>query len=296
MQHVTFVSAHSNVLPDLPRAAGTRSHTPPAVDDPLDQETERFYDALFARVPLQRTRLRPAVLQRRVAACVRAAGERDIRSATRRVAHDRVANDRALQAVAIGVTGFFRDPPIFSSLRQLLPSLSARRPRGVRVLSLGCSDGRELYSVAMLLDALSVEASALHGVDCRANAIRLARDGCYAASSAADVAEEFRPVLREGFDLGDRSDGHVRQTLRQRCTWAVGDAFALVPTEPFDVVLCRNLLIYLTAPAAIELWGRLRSLVAPDGLIVVGKAERPNPEAALVRLAGGVYRPRGARP
>jgi len=274
-----------------PASASVAATESPAAAIPLHAPLAEFYERLFARANLRADRYRDTVLRRREAACLRAVGVRDLRAASALLERDPAAVHRALHAVAIGVTSFFRDPAVFASLESPLRELAEARAEGVRALSVGCSDGRELYSVAMLLDALGIRAAALDGVDCRESAVRAAAAGVYPAGQLEGIPTAFRTA---GFMASpNRSDEmRVRPELRTRCRWHVADAFALPTDGDYDVVLCRNLLIYLTPDASAELWLRLRDMLAPGGILVVGKAERPPANIALRRIAASLYQKR----
>lgn len=194
----------------------------------------------------------------------------------------------ALDAVLIGVSSFFRDREVFTHLRNtLLPSLVSRRGP-LRVWSVGCSDGAELATVAMLLDELGVLASSrLLGTDCRAGAIQQAQRGVYAPWQLAELPPEL--AAKHFIELHDG-----RLTLRwpraPKFTWRVQDAMQTPDEDTWDLILCRNLAIYLSPPAMERLWQLLASRLRRGGYLVVGKAERP---PTLARVSRCIYTHRG---
>ena len=108
----------------------------------------------------------------------------------------------AINALLIGVTSFFRDESVFETLRtSVLPQLAMQR-RPLRIWSAGCSNGAELYSVAILLaQAGMLEGSFLLGSDCRSEAVEQAR----AAAYDCDDLRLIEPaVLGKYFEM----DGH----------------------------------------------------------------------------------------
>lgn len=192
----------------------------------------------------------------------------------------------ALDALLIGVSGFFRDSVVFQTMRsRVLPAL----PQGggpLRVLSLGCSTGEELYSAAILLaDAGLLERAELLGVDCRASAVACAARGVFAEASLADIdpavrAQHFEPSS-EGWRVAER--------LRQKTSWQVLDATNDCPRGPWDVVLCRNVLIYLDECAAHAMLERIAGELRTAGFLVLGKAERPHPALRLATIGRSLY-------
>jgi len=274
----------------------------------LDAPSVEFYRALCRAGGVSAKRYRESILARRQSACLRALRAATPSDGARAVHTDPVGARHAFRAVMIGVTSFFRDTPVFDALRGAMPS--AATAAGVRALSVGCSDGSELYSLAMILDEAGLlERSSLWGVDCRPDAIAAAVEGIYPALHVAGVPAEVRarsfvPVegrRRAGQGAGRASLTQVADRLRARCAWTVADAFDLGGVEglprAFDVILCRNLAIYLTPESSTELWALLLERLRPGGLLVVGKAERPSLEVcdSLAKIHPCIYQRRPLR-
>jgi chemotaxis methyl-accepting protein methylase len=140
-----------------------------------------------------------------------------------------------------------------------------------RVLSVGCSDGSELYSLPICLQESGARGFCLHGIDCRRRAIERARAGVYAASAL----DALPPLLREKYFDHDRRGYRIKEPLRHKSHWHLADAFLGLPAGPYDLIACRNVAIYLEHAAAARLWRRLHSALRPGGLLLTGKAERP---------------------
>lgn len=298
LRHIVFRSAAPPVertprVPAAPSAPTSRdgARTRSLLEPPLAE----FYEKVFGRHALQGSHYRESVLRRRAPASLRAVGAPDVVRASALLDRDPGAAARALHAVAIGVSSFFRDPAVFDGLREQLQRMASARPTGLRVLSIGCSDGRELYSVAMLLDEVgALHAASLAGIDCRASAIREAGAGVYPRKQVEAIPTSLRPSFFVPVRRGREEMVRVRSDLRARCRWTVADAFSFGAGEHWDVVLCRNLLIYLTPEAGAGLWRRLRDMLTPDGLLVAGKAERPPTTSGLRRVGHCLYRRLGA--
>lgn len=274
----------------------------------LDAASAAFFDTLCGAGGLRADRYRPSILQRRRAACFRAVRASSPADATNVVVRDRAAAGRALGAVMIGVTSFFRDPMVFESLRDMLRPLHNRK--GIDAMSVACSDGSELYSLAMLLAEERLLASArLWGLDCRTEAVANAANGVYSAESVRGFDPGMQ--LRYLQPAGVRSDGQstrpgpcvqVSEPVRAACRWMTADVFNIpengeLPRQ-FDLVMCRNLAIYLTPAASSELWRLLVEKLRPGGLLVVGKAERPSTSMSqvLAKVGPCIYRKSEATP
>ena len=256
------------------------------VEVPTTEEAV-FLRETLALGGLNPDRYRLAPLLRRLPSCLRALRAGSLPDARRRLLGDERQVRAALGALLIGTTSFFRDPTVFQDLEQtVIPELLKRHSRP-RVWSAACSNGEELHSIAMLLASRGALAPGhLLGTDFRARAIETATAGSYPVEAAlgvpADLADRF--LVRSGDSV------NVATVIRQALYWEQRDVFADkgLPGS-WDLILCRNLAIYL-APAAVEaLWKRLAAALSPGGILVVGKAEKPR-LANLQRLAPCIYR------
>lgn len=211
-----------------------------------------------------------------------------------------------LEAMATHETMFFRDKATFEALRTvILPRLIAarRRTRRLRIWSAAASTGQEAYSVGMLIAELGASLSGWHvsilGTDLSAPAIARARTGTY---SQFEVQRGL-PVwtLLRHFTQGPTgwtASAELRRPIAFRCFNLLDDLRHL---GTFDLVLCRNLLIYLDAATKSQLLARLARALAPDGVLCLGVAETvsglsedlvPDPEAR----GFSVLNPKGALP
>jgi chemotaxis methyl-accepting protein methylase len=113
----------------------------------------------------------------------------------------------------------------------------------------------------------------LLGTDCRPDAVARASAGLYEPAAVAGVP----PELLSRYFTFDGTHYRVNESLRAACRWRAADALAReqIPPGPWDLVLCRNLVIYLQPWATASLWWSLAGALRPGGVLVLGKAERP---------------------
>ncbi len=289
------------------------STRPDPVDDaPLSDEESRLVNELFHHAGLDRGDYRSETLRRRVAACLRALGCTTPAKALQQIRRDRRAVERCLSTMVIGVTRFFRDSAVYDYIEgKIIPSW-IRTHTAPRVWSAGCSDGSELYSVLLqLAEADLLGRSDLLGSDCRATAITSARIAQYSAESLAEVPQRyhhlFNPRTRaEFFPSAPRRGGplateaaslrpisiywEIEPRLRVNTRFRQESVLSPADEPPFDLVMCRNLAIYLEPSAAARLWRLMESRIKPGGYLITGKAERIDCVEKLVRLAPCIYR------
>ncbi|MDO9584841.1 MAG: chemotaxis protein CheB [Desulfomicrobium sp.] len=182
----------------------------------------------------------------------------------------------------IGVTSFFRDPAAWEHLQEnVLPLLvKACPPNGtLRAWTPGCSTGEEAYSLAIVLKEtvarLAPESDIklrIFATDLDKDAIDKARYGLYPQSIAADVSAE----RLDRFFVQDGHGYRVGQDIREMITFAKQNVIMDSPFTKLDLLICRNLLIYL----APELQQRLLSLfhysLNPNGALFLGSSESIN--------------------
>jgi chemotaxis protein methyltransferase WspC len=188
-----------------------------------------------------------------------------------------------IEAVVVPETWFFRDPESFSAMSaHLVRRLSAQPPSHVvHVLSLPCATGEEPYSIAMALLDAHVAPHAFHvdGIDISHRSLAHAQTAMYGKVAFRGASTDFR---RRHFERsGDRH--RVAEGVRRQVAFRHGNLLrpeTLPCVRRYDVVFCRNVLIYFDRAAREQAVSVLRNLLAPGGLLFVGPAET----TALVSL------------
>lgn len=176
-----------------------------------------------------------------------------------------------------------RDPAVFSeALRFVQQRLAARPQRPVRILSVPCAGGEEPYSMALVMAQAGIPATRcrIDAIDLSQAAIARARSGRFTRNAfrGADLAFRERWFTRQGDDylVDDALRAYVG--FSQGNLLAMGDR-AAVPAgvlPPYDLVFCRNLLIYFDAPTRARAAQAIANLLADDGLLLSGHAEAPS--------------------
>lgn len=260
---------------------------PSELDRTPSKETEPFLRWLFAQGGLRAEHYRPETLNRRLLACLRFLRVDTTAEARAILSRNPSLVRPAIGTLVIGVTGFFRDELVFNHLRQqVLPDLLRGRSQ-VRIWSAACSDGPELYSVGMLVAEMGMlDRCQFLGTDCRNEAIARARDGIYDAQVVASIPEDLKRRYLEG------EDGQWRMApeLRAAVQWRTADVLKVIEPGAWDLILCRNMVMYLRPEASAGLWAQLERALRPGGVLVVGKAERPHGTQRLSLVGPRIYR------
>ena len=287
-RHVVFPDAAGgdggpfNFMPEGLESPGING--PP---DDLTNDEQQFVRSLFEFAGLQVEDYRGETIKRRIPACLRAFRAETIQDLGSKIRRDPELLRKALNTLLIGVTSFFRDAPVFAYLAEsALPELLSREV-GPSIWSAGCSDGAELYSVAMLLaERGAIQRCSLLGTDCRAEAVARARDGEYDAAAVRTIPSDFLDRYMQFDGVHWRPHPFIRSVAQ----WRTSNLLQTTEPGERDIILCRNLSIYLQPSAAGRVWSRLAAALKPGGYLVLGKAERPYGAAGLRAVAPCIYR------
>ncbi|NMJ43182.1 protein-glutamate O-methyltransferase CheR [Roseomonas sp. JC162] len=182
-----------------------------------------------------------------------------------------------VEALTTNESSFFRDGKPFEHLKRLLPRLAAARPPGqpLRIWSAACSSGQEAYSVAMVAAELGAALGGrrveILGTDLSREMLDRAQDGLF---SQFEVQRGLPVQMLVKHFRQEGSRWRVSAELRAMVRW---QAFNLLDDARglgrFDVIFCRNVLIYFDAPTKSRVLGMLAGMVAADGVVYLGGAE-----------------------
>jgi chemotaxis protein methyltransferase CheR len=186
--------------------------------------------------------------------------------------------DQVVDAMTTNETSFFRDNHPFEALRKsIIPGLIERRAttKSIRIWSAACSTGQEPYSLAMMLkDSFPILGGwkvEIVATDLSPSVLDKARAGIY---STFEVQRGLPiQMLIKHFDQQE-PNWQIKRELRQTVTFRslnLLEDFSVL--GQFDVVLCRNVLIYFDQPTKTRILGAIARRIVPDGVLMLGGAE-----------------------
>jgi two-component system, chemotaxis family, CheB/CheR fusion protein len=198
------------------------------------------------------------------------------------------------QDILIHVTRFFREPDSFEALAdQAFPQIAKVRSgeAPIRIWVCGCATGEEAYSVAIaLLEYLGDQAGTfpiqIFATDVSETAIEVARNGLFTDAIAADVSPErlrrFFTRVEGGYRIG--------KSVRDLCVFARQDLSRDPPFSKLDLILCRNVLIYMNAALQRKLMAVFHYALRPNGFLMLGNAETIGAQSDLFGIADKKHR------
>ncbi|HEX3904461.1 MAG TPA: chemotaxis protein CheB [Polyangia bacterium] len=196
--------------------------------------------------------------------------------------------DQLYEDLLIHVTGFFREPEAFETLKtEVFPKiLAARKGDGpLRAWVPGCSSGEEVYSLAIALHEFLGDRSdtlpfQIFGTDVSQRMIDQARAGAFLETGLQGI-EAGR--LRRFFTTGD-GKYHISKALREHCVFSRQDLTRDPPFSKLDLIVCRNLLIYLGYPLQRKVMTVFHYGLKPTGFLMLGRSETTGAHADLFSL------------
>lgn len=278
---------------DLP-SAGHRAASDMSPYSVSPAEFRRLQLLIYRQSGIWLSEGKSALLTGRLSKRLRSLGLANFSQYFRRVSNDDEELRTMLDAITTNETQFFREPVHFDFLeRHVIPRWQAdaaagRRSRTVRVWSAGCSTGQEAYSVAMLLahrlpstEGWSVEILA---TDLSRRVLAIAEAGVWDASKCKEIPPDYvRAFMLKG--LGENR-GKIKAAPSIRFVRFMRLNLSDVPYPAigkFDLVFCRNVLIYFDADSRKRVIGQLLRHLAPRGHLFVGHAESLNSVCASLQ-------------
>jgi chemotaxis methyl-accepting protein methylase len=183
--------------------------------------------------------------------------------------------DALIERLTIKVSHFFRNRSMFDALRSAIEDrLEERVP--LAVWSAGCGCGEEAYSLAMLLDELGRSTASILATDIDRSALSIARAGRYPFAPLDGLEDHERARYFDAGEDGGRAIYCAKPQLRAMIEVCVHDLTGSTPPpgeRVFDLIACRNVLIYLEPPLQARVLRLLSAQLSPGGLLWLGEAE-----------------------
>jgi chemotaxis protein methyltransferase CheR len=216
-------------------------------------------------------------LRRRIAVRMRASGALTFGDYGRILEGDTTEYERLLDTLTINVTKFYRNRETWDALSStFLPRLWAACDGRVRCWSAGCASGEEPYTVAMLVLEHANRIANSGPLRVRVDATDFDRASLARAASGtfpAQAFEELPEPLRHRYFAGE-DNRTVRSELRAVVSFRRHDLLReLPPAAPYDLIVCRNVVIYFDRPTQERLFTSFADALVPNGVLVLGKVE-----------------------
>ncbi|MFB2595052.1 protein-glutamate O-methyltransferase CheR [Paracoccus sp. p4-l81] len=269
-----------------------------AIAPPTEKELGAISRLLYEGSGIVLAPGKASMVQARLSKRMRALGVADFAGYLNLFDTDAAAEEsrHLVSALTTNVTQFFRESHHFDTLRtEILPDLIARARAGgrVRLWSAGCSNGQEPYTIAMEIAQAAPDFEALDirvlATDIDPVMVERGRNGHYEAAVIAAIPAPLRKKFMTEAGTGATMSDSLRRLVSFRELNLHGD---WPMRGKFDVIFCRNVVIYFDAPSQDRLWRRFEDKMAPGGWLFVGHSERvtAHPQSRLTTAGITTYR------
>lgn len=231
---------------------------------------QEFLQKIEQRYNLNLRGYKEKQLKRRIDAQMESLSLKDYREYLEVLERDQKELERFLDRVTINVSEFFRNPEIFDYLeKEIMPSLLQKRKK-LRIWSAACSNGAEPYSLAIILkEADPLGEHYILATDMDSKILEEAKAGIYDQRSVRNLSQAR---LKKYFEVsGDKYiiKPEVKKTVNFKKHDLLKDPFE----QGFDLIVCRNVLIYFTAEAQNVLYQKFWEALLPGGILFIGATE-----------------------
>lgn len=194
-----------------------------------------------------------------------------------RVLHDPRFMERFLMEVSINVTAMFRDPPFYIAFRKKVMPLLSSLPF-IRIWHVGCSTGEEVYSMAILLKEEGLfEKSKIYATDINEVVLDRAKKGIYPLSLMKEYTDNY---IKGGgsrsfsdYYSTDNKNAVLASSLQKNIVWGQHNLVTDSSFNEFDIIFCRNVMIYFNKSLQNKVHNLLYSSLKTDGILGLGAAE-----------------------
>jgi len=249
-------------------------------DDALAVETlemQLLLEGIYKRYGFDFREYSPSSLRRRIWKCLHSENLSTISGLQEKIFHDPVAWKRFLATVTVNVTSMFRDPEFYRALRTLVVPVLEKSPF-IRVWHAGCASGEEVYSTAIILHECGLlDRCRIYATDVNEAVLARARNGIYRLEETAKYNDNY--ILAGG--AGTFSDyyqeryGHciMDGSLREKILFAKHDLVTDGSFNDFNLILCRNVLIYFSKGLQEHVHQLLYKSLSHEGILGLGQKE-----------------------
>jgi chemotaxis protein methyltransferase CheR len=209
-------------------------------------------------------------LHRRINSLMSRVGANSIEEYIGLLKKDPAQKQKFLDFITINVSEFFRNPEIFSELKDKLKNELLKNSTSLKIWSAACSIGAEPYSIGMYLDELSpMGRHKIIATDIDNTILDRARMGEYAAAEIKNIKKEY---LDKYFT--EKGDKYIMSPkIKNIVTFKKHDLILESYDEDFDLIVCRNVVIYFNQDVKDEIYKKFSQSLKKGGLLFVGATE-----------------------
>lgn len=249
----------------------------PASEQLEEVEIELLLEGVFRHYGYDFRDYALSSLRRRIWQRVRAEHCKTISGLKEKVLHEPESMERLLLGLSISVSAMFRDPGLYVSFRRKVVPILRTYPF-IRIWHAGCSTGEEVYSMAILLEEEGLfERCRIYATDMNETVLQKAQDGIYPLAAMRQYTTNYLQAGGKAafsdYYTAAYDGAIVRPALRRNIVFAQHNLASDGPFNEFQVILCRNVMIYFNATLQARVHGLFLESLARRGFLCLGAKE-----------------------
>ncbi len=191
--------------------------------------------------------------------------------------------ERLFEVLAINVSEFFRDPPLWKEIKNILRKIIEEnngKNEPILIWSAGCADGQEAYSLAILANEVNniKVPFKIYATDIDKDSLNKAELGLYSSMDLKNVEEEI--LKKYFFPVGEKFK--IKEEIKRFVEFKYLDLTSSECFRNLDMIICRNVFIYFTKPLQEQILSKFYEALKTGGYLIIGMSETLVPEAKLV--------------
>lgn len=237
----------------------------------MARDYEQFIEKVHQLTGIDLSLYKEAQMKRRLTSLYEKKGFQSFQQFFTAISTDDQMMNEFLDRMTINVTEFYRNYKRWEVLEtRILPNL-LKKNRNLKIWSAACSTGEEPYTIAMVLSKfVPLSQISILATDIDANALARAKIGVYPERSLNEVPGE----MKRKFFTQNKDLYYVSEEIKRTVTFKKQNLLADPFGGPYDLIVCRNVLIYFTEEAKDLLYRKLSQALKKDGILFVGSTEQ----------------------
>jgi chemotaxis protein methyltransferase CheR len=216
-------------------------------------------------------------LERRITQVFFKLNLKSINQMRQKLALGQIKGNDILNEITVNTTEFFRDPTIWADLKTVIVNHLAKQTE-IKIWHAGCSTGEEVYSMAILLAELDlIERCKITASDLNDKVVKDAQKGSYHKRFLADMYNNYE----KAFDSVDLTSYYelegpnfiMNENLKRYITFKITNLITLEPFNKFDLILCRNVVIYFNKDLQNRCLSLFNQSLFSNGFLLIGSSE-----------------------
>jgi len=238
----------------------------------MQKDYEEFILNIKRKTGIDLALYKEAQMKRRLISLYEKKGFQSFKEYYEALIKDQTILEEFLDRMTINVSEFYRNAKRWEVLeKKILPQLLERNNKKIKIWSAACSTGEEPYTIAMIMSKfLPLSQVQILATDIDDNVIKRAKFGAYADRSLNEVPEE----MKKKYFVKDGSMYLISDEIKRTVTFRKQNLLADSFGGPFDLIVCRNVLIYFTEEAKDQLYHKFSQALNKDGIFFVGSTEQ----------------------